>query len=264
MKPNLLRWSLPPLLSAGALLTGLTPVAAAESAGTDDWQYAATLYLWGAGIDGKTARGSEVNVNFKTLIENLNMAFMGAFEARKGKWSMLADVIYLNVGANNGAKVPVPVAPGSGIDVAVNASVETKGWVLDFIGGYNLWQTPGASLDVLAGARYLDLKLDFSLGLAAGPYTRQRDRSASDSVWDGVIGVKGHFDLNPDVFVPYYADVGTGQSDLTWQASTGLAYRFNWGDVSLLYRYIKWEFGSGSPVDNISFGGPLLAARFVF
>ena len=262
MNRYLLSWSLPPVLCAGVLIAAPASVAAAESAQGDDWQYAATLYFWGAGIDGETARGSDVNVNFKTLLDNLNMAFMGAFEARKGKWSMLADVIYLNVGANNSARVPVPVAPDVNIDV--NASVETTGWVLDFIGGYNLWQTPEASLDVLAGARYLDLKLDFSLGLAAGPYAREGDRSASDSVWDGVIGVKGHFDLNPDVFVPYYVDVGTGQSDLTWQASAGLAYRFNWGDVSLQYRYIKWEFGSDSPLDNISFGGPLLAARFVF
>lgn len=66
------------------------------------------------------------------------------------------------------------------------------------------------------------------------------------------------------MYVPYYVDVGTGQSDLTWQASAGLAYRFHWGDVSLLYRYIKWELDSGSPLDNISFGGPLLAAKLVF
>jgi len=264
MNRYLLRWSLPPMLCAGALVAGLTPVAAAESTQGDDWRYAATLYLWAAGIDGETARGSDVNVNFKTLIDNLNMAFMGAFEARKDKWSMLADVIYLNVGANNSGTVPVAVAPDTDVDIDVNASVETKGWVLDLIGGYTLWQSPDAILDVLAGARYLDLKLDFSLGLAAGPYARQRERSAGGSVWDGVIGVKGHVDLNPDVYVPYYVDVGTGQSDLTWQASAGLAYRFHWGDVSLLYRYIKWEFDASSPLDNIAFSGPLLAAKFVF
>jgi hypothetical protein len=108
------------------------------------------------------------------------MAFMGAFEVRKDKWSMLADVVYLNVGANNAGRVPVevPVAPDSTIDVDVSARVKTRGWALDFIGGYNLWQTPAASLDLLAGARYLDLRLDFGLGLAAGPYARQRERSS--------------------------------------------------------------------------------------
>lgn len=175
---------------------------------------------------------------------------------------MLADVIYLDVGANNSGKIPVAVAPGA--NVKVDASVETKGWVLNFIGGYTLWQTPEASLDLLAGARYLDLQLDFGLGAAVGPNVRARTFSASDGLWDGVIGVKGHVDLNAKWTMPYHLDVGTGQSDLTWQASAGLAYRFNWGDVSLLYRHIEWDIDSGSPLDNIRFSGPLLAARFVF
>jgi hypothetical protein len=261
MRHNLPSWSLLPLCAA-ALSAG--PAAAGESAAADDWQYAATLYFWGAGIDGETASGADVNVNFSTLIDNLNMAFMGAFEARKAKWSLLADVIYLNVGANGDGKVPVPIAPDSSVDVKVSADVKTKGWVLNLIGGYNLWSNPHAAVDVLAGARYLDLTLDFGLALGAGPYAAARAFSESDSVWDGVIGVKGHLDLNPEVYMPFYADVGTGQSDLTWQVSTGFAYRFNWGDVSLLYRYIKWNFGSDSPLDNISFNGPLLAAKFVF
>jgi hypothetical protein len=264
MNQHPLSWSLPPLLCAGALIAGPAPVAADESASHGDWQYAATLYLWGAGINGETARGSDVNVNFKTLIDNLNMGFMGAFEARKDKWSLLADVVYLNVGANNSGKVPVPVAPDSNVEVDVAASVKTKGWVLDLVGGYTLWQTPEARLDLLAGARYLDLQLDFGLGLGVGPYARSPSFSRSGSVWDAVIGVKGHVDLNPKWYVPYYLDVGAGQSDLTWQASAGLAYRFDWGDVSLAYRYIGWELGSDSAIDNINFSGPLLAARFVF
>ncbi len=255
-----------PLLGAGVLVAAPLNAGADDSGISDRWQYAASIYLWGAGIDATDARGADVNVSFETLINNLNMAFMGNFEARRDKWSMLADVIYLNVGANNSGKVPVAVAVGAGtnVDVKVNTSVETKGWVLNFIGGYNLWQSPEVSIDLLAGARYLDLQLDFGLSAAVGPNARARTFSDSDSVWDGVIGVKGHADLNPKWYVPYYLDVGTGQSDFTWQASAGLAYRFNWGDVSLLYRHIKWELDSGSPLDNISFSGPLLAAKFVF
>ena len=79
-----LSWSPPPALYGGVLIAAPAPVAAAESAQSDDWQYAATLYLWGAGIDGETARDPDVSVNFQTLLDNLNMAFMGAFESRKG------------------------------------------------------------------------------------------------------------------------------------------------------------------------------------
>jgi hypothetical protein len=144
-----------PLLSAGVLVAAPLNAGADDSSISDRWQYAASIYLWGAGIDATTARGADVNVNFETLINNLNMAFMGNFEARRNKWSVLADVVYLNVGANNSGKIPGDVAPAANVDVKVNASVETKGLVLNFIGGYTLWQTPEASLDVLAGARYL-------------------------------------------------------------------------------------------------------------
>jgi len=92
---------------------------------------------------------------------------MGAFEAPREKWSMLADVIFLNVGVNGGGTVPVPFAPGLNIDGDGNASVKTQGWVLDLIGRYNYRQSPIARIDLLARARYQGLQLDFGLGIAA-------------------------------------------------------------------------------------------------
>jgi len=70
---------------------------AADPATSDDWQFNAGLYLWGAGLNGETSAGSDFDISFGDLINNLNMAFMGNFEARKSKWSLAADVIYLNV-----------------------------------------------------------------------------------------------------------------------------------------------------------------------
>jgi hypothetical protein len=83
-------------------------------------------------------------------------------------------------------------------------------------------------------------------------------------VWDAVIGVRGYLNLDDKWYLPYHLDIGTGQSDLTWQASAGLAYRFDWGDVSLQYRHIDWQFDSSSRLDNMNFSGPLLAAKFQF
>jgi len=89
-----------PLLVTCALACAASGVRAQDAAAADRWQYGATLYLWGAGIGGETAAGAEFNVGFDTLIENLNMAFMGAFEARRAEWSLLADVIYLEASAS--------------------------------------------------------------------------------------------------------------------------------------------------------------------
>jgi opacity protein-like surface antigen len=65
--------------------------------------------------------------------------------------------------------------------------------------------------------------------------------------------------------LPYYLDVGTGDSDLTYQTSAGISYAagesFN---VVLLYRYLKWEFDSSSNFDNLSFEGPMLGGVYRF
>ena len=91
---------------------------------SDTWQFAGAVYLWGAGIDGKTQSGTEVSVDFGDLVDNLEMGFMGAFEARKGKWMFLTDVIYLDIGANKSVDVSIPIGPGA-IDVTTNSSSST-------------------------------------------------------------------------------------------------------------------------------------------
>jgi hypothetical protein len=262
MNAHMLKLNSAAVLCAGALAFGPASTWAADA--SDDWRYSGSIYLWGAGIKGETAGGANVDVSFDTLIRNLNMAFMGAFEARKSAWSWGVDVVYLNVGADDGGTVPVSLEPGSTVDVQADASVKTKGWVLNLFGAYNVARTEQASLDVLLGARYLNLELDFDLGLAAAQYRVAREISASNDSWDGVIGVKGRVNLNERWYLPYYVDMGTGQSDFTWQALGGVAYSFDWGDVSLAYRHIDWEFGSSSKVDNINFSGPVLAATWHF
>lgn len=47
-------------------------------------------------------------------------------------------------------------------------------------------------------------------------------------------------------------------------AEVDVGYAFGQGEVSLLYRYASWDFGSGEPMDNISFSGPLLAGTWRF
>ena len=252
------------LCPIAAAATVLLPLPCLAANGGNDWSYSATLYLWAAGIEGETAGGAEFDLGFDTLISNLNMAFMGAFEARRGQWSFGADLVYLNVGANDNGTVPLRRASGATADLDVAASVETRGRVLNLTGAYNLVDTEKASLDVLAGARYLDLELDFSLGLGLGQFAVARDLSASQVSWDAVAGLKGRVILNGPWFSPYYLDLGAGDSDFTWQAAGGLGYAFDRGDLTLLYRHIAWDFGSDDTLDNIDFSGPMLAGTWRF
>lgn len=63
---------------------------------------------------------------------------------------------------------------------------------------------------------------------------------------------------------PYYADVGAGASDLTWQASVGLGYRYDWGDLKLEYRHMNYQGDEDALVQELTMSGPSLGATFRF
>jgi len=59
-------------------------------------------------------------------------------------------------------------------------------------------------------------------------------------------------------------DVGTGSSDLTWQAMVGVSYAYNFGDLMVMYRHIDYDGGSDDLVEDLSFSGPSFGVRFRF
>ena len=63
-------------------------------------------------------------------------------------------------------------------------------------------------------------------------------------------------------FVPWYVDVGTGQTDLTWQAIGGLGYSFKWGEVIGVWRYMDYNFKSGAPIEKLTLNGPAIGVAF--
>ena len=133
---------------------GVSPVLAQteSSAVQDQWQFSGAFYLWGADIGGQTNRGSEVEVGFSDLLDNLEMAFMGAFAARKNNWSLLTDVIYMDLGADKTADLSIPIGPIQ-IPVTTSVSLDVEAWVLHFAGGYNLYSEGKTRLDLIGGAR---------------------------------------------------------------------------------------------------------------
>ena len=131
------------MLALSGLLAPATVVAA-----DDDWQFDATLYLWGAGIDGTTRTGGDIDISFGDLWDNLDMAFMGALEARKGKWGLLGDFVYLYVSADDSATEQVPVIGPITIPVKVNADVSMKNRIASFAGTYRVVDSGRATLSL--------------------------------------------------------------------------------------------------------------------
>lgn len=220
----------------------------------DSWKYIGKIYLWGAGIKGTTQGGGDIDVSFSDILDSLDFALMGGLEARKSKLSLVADFLHLNLGQNGGASLPVSGVP-------VNTNLDIKGNVVNLLAGYNLSNTPKALTDVFVGARYLDLDTTITASLPGRPGSSFSD---SGSVWDGVVGIRGELNLNESWYIPYYVDVGTGASDLTWQALAGIGYKLTRWDLTLAYRHIEWEFESDRRINDINFSGPGFLAKFHF
>jgi hypothetical protein len=233
-----------------------------SSESQDQWQFAAAIYLWGADISGQTVRGSDVEVGFSDLLDNLEMAFMGAFAARKNNWSFLTDVVYMDLGADKTVDLSVPIGAIQ-VPVTTSAGLDLQGLVLHFAAGYGLYSEGKSRLDLIGGVRYVDLDTELFLELQSlGP---DQSRTISDSLtaWDGIVGLKGHASLGERWYMPYYVDVGAGDSELTWQASAGIGFRAGsvW-DLALVYRHLEWDFDSTRLIDDFNISGSMLGVNF--
>lgn len=247
------------------LMVAAVPVAA-QSTDEGDWQWDATIYLWRTDIRAQTAGGSDISVDFGDVLSNLDYAFMGSLGARKGKWSVFGDMILVDAEDTEEISVTVPVEPGT-IDVDASAKANLQSWIVHLMGGYNLRQSSSSDtrLDLVFGVRYLDLDADLGLDWTADGVPGSRAFTEGSTTFDGVVGVKGQIAVNKIVTIPYYFDVGTGDSDFTWQALAGLSFRVtNWLDIPLVYRHLEWEFDSDRLVGDLAFGGVAAGVKFHF
>lgn len=247
------------LAATACLLASPAPLRAADPAVPGGWKIDGEIYLWGASIGATTVTGGDIDVGFDTIMKNLDMAFMGALGARKGKWSIVVDAIYMDVSADRTGAIALP--DGS---AATSSNLVLKSWVVDPSIGYNVVDTGPFTLDVLAGARYLYLKPTLSAQVDGPLETRFRQFSDSANIWNGFVGVRGRVNFCPRWFLPYYADIGAGASKLTWQAFGGVGYSFGWIEVTAAYRYLDWNLKNLKVFDDLNFGGPLLGAKIYF
>ncbi len=148
-------------LVCGAGVQAATPVSA------NDWQTALALYGWFPTIGGSlkyplpSGDVADVEADPGDYLQNLQFAFMGSFVARKNDWSILADLIYLDLSGQKGK------ATVSGFDL--NADNSLKGTLFQLAGAYTVARGESANLDVLVGLRYAGFDTETNLSLQ-GPF----------------------------------------------------------------------------------------------
>ncbi|MGE0626123.1 MAG: hypothetical protein AB7O54_26235, partial [Pseudomonadales bacterium] len=154
------------------MLIGCVLVLASARAGavldTDEtgWQFAGAVYGWFPDICGET-RAGEFSIDIEQILDNLSFTFQGGVDARRGRWGIVTDVIYMDVHASDtragsgtlgGAPIPV--------DIDVDADLSMESWIWTTAGYYRLVDLSSRTFDLLAGVRYIDIdqRLEWSLG----------------------------------------------------------------------------------------------------
>jgi hypothetical protein len=259
------------LAGCGLGLVAAAAPAYAETAATDSWQFAVTAYGYLPQISGTAyfpvPGAGSFDLNQSDLVNNLKMAFMGAFDMHHGRWGFFSDALYLDLGRRN-TNVHDFTIGGIGIPAATTSdvSIDMKSWIVNAVGEYRVVSQGGSTLDVVAGLRYLSLKerleWNFTGSLGSLPESaRSGNEEISNNIIDGIVGVKGQLRGDGGWLVPFYLDVGTGGSHFTWEGATGLAYAFHWGELGVHYRYIDFRIDSRS-LKDLTIAGPLLSATF--
>jgi len=264
--------------AAGALLPATAAGQAAQPAWeSGKWQFTATVYGWFPTINGKVnfpgdLGSTDIHVPFHDTLEHLKMGVMGAFDAHNGRWGMFTDVLYMDVGGVKSQTSDFSIGsialPAS---TTTSLSLDLKSVVWTVAGEYRMASDPAWTVDLLGCARMLYIKptLGYSITGALGPIVipgRDGSKAISETLWDAIIGIKGRYAFgdNREWFVPFYLDVGTGATKLTWQGVAGVGYAFHWGDVTATWRYLDWNAKSGKPIADLNMGGPMLAVAFHF
>ena len=221
----------------------------------DRWSFAITPYFWMASLGGETATGDNISMPFSQVLENLNFALMTSAAAEKGRFGLYTDLIYMHL---EGSKTTTANIVRRSFEANLDATL--KGFVTTTSVGYKVVDTPGTSIAGFAGFRYLWLQseLDFSLGNFSASATGQ------GQVIDAVVGLRGETSLSERWNLGYYGDIGTGQSDATWQLYGAIGYEIRNIYLFAGYRYIGWRFDDVAGLDDLDIHGPAVGARFKF
>ncbi len=248
-------------LVAAALAVASGSADAQEALTTSElspWGFSVTPYFWVAGLEGDVGvRGLgpvEVDASFGDIIENTDMALMLAAEARRNRWGLVLDLVYL--GVSEQAETPGPLFSDASIEVTtLFATIDVA---------YRFLEARAVTLDALAGARtwYVDADLDLDAGML--PATNRQDETA----WvDPVIGLRATVGLARGLSLTMLGDVGGFgvSSDSTWQALASIGYDVtSWVTLRAGYRHLKVDYDDGGFVYDVAMSGPIFGLGFRF
>ncbi len=235
-------------------------------AAPDQWQLSVTPYFWAAGAKGHiTADGRRtgVDISFSDIWDALDCAALGHIEARKEKWGLFFDTIYMNLGQSDRITLITP----EDVVVTPNAKIDLTMRIIEYGGFYQVaqWCPSGDSkktikLDALAGGRYWDIEQKVTID--------SESSKVSDSWTDPFIGARLIAPVNDWLLFHIRADIGgfsisSEASEQTLNVIVGPAIKLS--DRMDLVAGYRWLDLDREPTSNsegdLTLSGPIVGLQ---
>lgn len=233
-----------------------SPAPSAASADENGWHFNLTPYLWFAGLSGTAGlRGHDVSVHASPgdLLSHFDIGLMGAFEARKNRWVIPVDFMWMKLEGDH----TTPFDPGvSYAKLKITQTVFTPGI------GYQVVNHEKFKVDAKVSIRYWYLGQNASFQ----PSGILSNFSSSASWVDVVAGAKIEGALTPKVVVTVFGDAGGGGANSDYQFGGLLGYRVSKKVVLQAgWRYLDVNYRNSAPqlfVYDAHQSGAIMGATF--
>lgn len=230
-----------------------------QSADSDKWRFSITPYIWAMGVTGSVSHNGNnigtVKLSPGDMLSAMNMAAMLEMETHKGNFGFYLDAVYGYVSGTKSVVAANSTLTGrTSIDMTMLTLAPT----------YTLQNTPKLYLDGLLGARMFWQNAETSI---SATQTEASLSTASNlQLFTPIVGLKGRWNLNDSkYFVPFYVDVGGGESSsITSQAYVGVGRVFDWGDISLIAKNTYYQYKPNKATVDTNMFGFALSATFRF
>lgn len=265
------------VLACAASRANAQPAPGATAANDQGLSFEFTPYLWIAGVSGNVSLadprfgrpgdgngigvgggGRSIRADFGDISSNLSgFAFMGSFEARYGRFGVIADILTVTLKDSVNTR---DIAFGGG-----DGRVQTTAGGL--FGMYRVMDEPRQWLDLGAGIQPFsaNVRLTLNPGLLAGVTAKE-----SASWVDPALAIRYRYHFNETWSATFFGTIGgfgVG-SQLSWQAMASLDWRVaSWVDLRAGWRYFAIDRDAGSSgrlqIDT-AMSGPIIGATFRF
>lgn len=224
----------------------------------EDWEWTFAPYFWVADmgmdmtIDDVPALG--IDVKATDLLDKVELVFQAHFEGRRGRGGFFADLTYMEITDS----LAVPNGPSIDADVT---QILLEG------GGLYRLKDESSGLELLFGVRVFEIDQVMEISDALN----QTTVDVTTTMTDGFVGLRYGGPIGKKWSYKLRGDVGTGDTELTWNAIVGFGYEMGkTGKYSLVlgYRYLQFEFeeedGGAKIESDMTFSGPAIGLQIDF